>query len=391
MIELKRKEDCLGCTACQQICPKKCITMRQDEEGFSYPEINKDVCINCNLCNNTCPKINNSLKPCDQNVYAVQSKNFNNRKTSSSGGVFPLLANIIIKQNGVVYGCTNKSDVAHPHHIRISSLADLPLLKGSIYVQSDLGNTFSYIKKDLIEGRKVLFSGTPCQCSGLRSFLRKEYDNLYIVDLLCHGVPSPKLYKENLEIFEDKFQSKVASLNLRSKEKSWKRLFTKIEFENGKRYFKFSGYDPYMSLFLNNKSQRPSCFECPFTQHDRIGDITLGDFWGIANHIREMDDDKGTSMVITNNLKGRNLFSSIEDELKYVETTIEIAESGNKVLCEPAKKNKDRDNFYKEYELNGLTSAYKKYSNVPGTLGQIKGNFLKFGIDIYRKIFRKTY
>lgn len=391
MIELNRKEDCLGCTACEQICPKKCITMKQDKEGFYYPEIKKDECINCNLCNKTCPKINNPLKQCSQKIYAVQSKDLNNRKTSSSGGVFPLLANFIIEQNGVVYGCTNKIDVVHPQHIRLTDAKDLFLLKGSVYVQSDLKNTFSLVKKDLSDGRKVLFSGTPCQCSGLRNFLRKEYDNLYVVDLLCHGVPSPKLYKENLEILEHEFQSKAKSLNLRSKEKSWKRLFAKVEFENGKKYFKFSGYDPYMSLFLNNKSQRPSCFECPFTKHDRIGDITLGDFWGIANHIREMDDDKGTSMVITNSLKGRKLFSMIEDNLKYVETTIEVAESGNKVLCEPARKNKDRDSFYKEYEINGLPSAYEKYANVPGRLGQMKGNFLKFGIDIYRKIFRKTY
>ncbi len=389
MISIEEKEKCCGCRACEQVCPKHCITMKPDEEGFLYPVADAALCVNCHLCEQVCP-VNHRKENQVNAVYAAKNKDEKVRRQSSSGGTFRLLCNQVLAQKGIVYGCAFDEDMT-ARHIAVESEKEMPRLQSSKYVQSDVGNTYTQVREQLASGRKVLFSGTPCQVAGLKNFLKKEYDNLLLVDVLCHGVPSPEVFAEYKKVMEKKYGGKMIRLNLRDKKKSWKRLFVNAEFDNGVNYFVFCGYDSYLSMFLNNLSQRPSCFACPFTTVNRQGDITLGDFWGIKKHIWDMDDDKGTSMIITNTDKGAEAWSQICDQMTYAETDIETAIDGNKVLCTPSKKNPNRDAFYRMYQNSGYEKAAQQYARVPSKPKQIYYSLMRKGLDLYRFIFHKSY
>ncbi len=389
MIDLKNKVDCCGCGACAQSCPKKCIEMKPNAEGFLYPEIDKARCVDCHLCEKVCPMISrkeNSVL----SVYAAQNKNDEVRSQSSSGGVFRLICENILNQGGVVFGCAFDENIV-AKHIAVEKIEDIQKLQSSKYVQSDIGDVYICAEEFLKQGRLVLFSGTPCQIAGLKNYLGKEYENLFTVDLLCHGVPSPGVFEDYIRGLESKYCKKITVFNFRDKRKSWKRLFVRAEFKNGKEYFKFCGYDSYLSMFLNNISQRPSCFKCPFATTNRQGDITLGDFWGIGRHIPEMDGNKGTSMVITNTQKGAEMWKQIRDNTRCVETNIDVAISGNRVLLEPPKKSPNRDRFYEMYINEGYEKAAEKYAQVPSIFGQMYYNMMRIALDIYRFIFKKTY
>lgn len=388
-IKIDRKEHCYGCTACSKICPKQCINMEADGEGFLYPKINLDICINCGMCSKVCPFYNqqtNTIK----HVYAAINNNSDVRYNSSSGGTFYQICKEVINNKGIVFGVGwNNQMVAT--HMNAETMEEIKKFQGSKYVQSNPANSFYEVKNELKKGRQVLFSGTPCQVAGLKNYLGKDYDNLLLIDVLCHGTPSPKLLKEYICMMEEKYSSKIIDINLRDKKKSWHRLHTNIKFSNGKNHFIFCGYDTYMSMFLTNMSQRPSCFECKFTTDERQGDITLGDFWGIGKHNYNMDDDKGTSMIIINTDKGNKMWESIKDEFRYIESDFITAESGNKVLVESPKKNFNRDAFYKSFEEEGYKVATAKYVNIPSKTKQMYYDTMRFCLDIYRKIRRQKY
>lgn len=388
-IKITRKEQCFGCTACSQICPRECISMEEDVEGFLYPKINKKKCINCGLCKTVCPyyaRKDNEI----QAVYAAINNNQKIRKLSSSGGTFYQICKIIIDNGGVVFGVAWDDNMIATH-IKIETMDDVKKIQGSKYVQSNPRDSFTETKIELEKGRLVLFSGTPCQISGLKNYLKKDYDNLFLIDVLCHGTPSPKLLSGYIDSMEKKYKSKIIDINLRDKKKSWHRLYTNIGFSNGYKYFNFCGYDSYMSLFLTNMSQRPSCFECKFTTNKRQGDITLGDFWGIGKYNYDMDDDKGTSMVIINTVKGKTIWNQVKENFLYIESDFITAESGNKVLVEPPKKNANRDKFYKNFIDEGYEVAISKWIHIPSKKKQIYYNFMRFGLDVYRKIRQQKY
>ena len=389
MIRIHRKEHCFGCGACAAACPKQCISMESDEEGFLYPYVNKEQCINCGKCVKTCPYYHRKENKIEA-VYAAINHNSEIRRRSSSGGTFYQICKLIIEEGGVVYGCAWDSDMT-ARHIRISKVDDIKKLQGSKYVRSDLGNTYEEALADLKVGLKVVYSGTPCQIAGLKNFLIKDYPQLLTVDVLCHGTPSPSVFKQYTAGIEKRFNSRIIDMNLRDKKKSWHRLHTAIQFENGKEFYTFCGYDSYMSAFLTNMSQRPSCFECKFTTENRQGDITLGDFWGIGVHISKMDDNKGTSMVIINSEKGADVWQEIRHDFIVEDATFAIAESANKVLSEPPAKNPNRDNFYKTFVESGFEAAASKWIRIPGKAKQIYYDFMRLGLDIYRFIFNKKY
>lgn len=388
-ITIRRKEQCFGCGACSKVCPKQCIAMIADEEGFLYPQIDMEQCINCGKCSHVCPYYNRNADEI-QEVYAAINHDEIVRKNSSSGGTFHQICKATIQDGGVVFGCA-WNDFMEAVHIKVEKIEDIRRLQGSKYVQSNLGDSYLEVKQELVKGRKVVFSGTPCQVAGLKNYLGKDYQNLLLIDVLCHGVPSPKVLREYQKGIEAKFDSKIVFMNVRDKKKSWHRLHTEIQFENGKQFYTFCGYDTYMSMFLTNISQRPSCFECKFTSKGRQGDITLGDFWGIGIHISEMDDDKGTSMVAVNTEKGKKMWEDICENFIVAESNFATAESGNKVLSEPPKKNPKREGFYETFIKEGYEAATEKWIDIPSKPKQIYYDFMRMGLDFLRFILHKKY
>lgn len=387
---VNRPEKCSGCSACRQICPKQCITLKEDLEGFMYPNVDTNVCINCGLCKKVCPVLNNDQGNEPTKVLALKNKNENIRATSSSGGTFFELARKFLEEGGIVYGCALDENMV-ARHIKVTSESDLHRLKSSKYVQSDMGDTMREIRTLLSEEKKVMFSGTPCQTAGLVNYIGKKCENLFLVDILCHGVPSPKLFREYLELLEKQYAGKAISVNFRSKQRGWKRLYMEVCFNNGKRHYVYSGYDRYESLFLNNMSLRPSCYECKFTTTKRYGDITLGDFWGIGKRYPEWDDDKGISVVMLNTKKGQEYYQKISSLFVSREEKLELAKAGQRTLYAPTAKNPNRDAFYEILAKDGCQKALENYTRVPGVLEQAYYATMRWGLDIIRKILRKGY
>ena len=390
MIDIKIKKDCSGCSACANICPKNCITMERDEMGFSYPTVDAEVCINCGRCETVCPILTPAKENSPLSVIGAKNLNESVRSTSSSGGTFFELAASVISRGGVVYGCALDSELV-ARHIAVDTVEGLSSLKGSKYVQSDVGTTYREVKAQLLDDREVLYSGTPCQIAGLKNYLGKEYDKLLLVDVLCHGVPSPGVFEDYLKYLGDKFKSKPVSVNFRNKEKSWKRLYFEVIFENGKRYFTFCGHDRYMSMFLNNISLRPSCYDCRFTTVNRQGDITLGDFWGIGRKYPERDDDKGISLIIVNTEKGQKAYGEIADKLDAFESDIDTAKAGQLILSASVKKHARYDEFFELYEKHGIKKAAETTVYIPGRLKRRYEMSKRWALDIARKILRKGY
>lgn len=390
-IQITRPEKCSGCTACSQVCPKNCITMKADEEGFFYPVVDENICIKCGRCKAVCPVLHHDEGKSPQKVLAEKNRNEKIRSTSSSGGVFYELGRWIIQNHGVVYGCALDENMV-ACHICADTVEKLEKLKSSKYVQSDLKNSFQEVKQRLTAGQQVLFSGTPCQIAGLHNYLGRNYENLFLIDVLCHGVPSPKLFAEYLEYLSEQYGAeKPVSVNFRNKQRGWKRLYMEVKFNNGKRHYIYSGYDRYESLFLNNLSLRPSCYECKFTKTERYGDITLGDFWGIGRKYPQWDDDKGISVVMLNTKKGAVLYNQIATMFEGKEENMDMAKAGQRTLYAPTQKNPNRDAFYKLCAEKGCKEALEQYTSVPPIPKRAYYAVMRFALDVVRKILRKGY
>lgn len=312
MIEIKKASNCCGCGVCSQVCPKQCIKMEYDREGFAYPVVNKDTCINCNQCKKSCPILNSAKeKTIIQEVYAAYYMDEEVRLSSSSGGIFTAIAEAVIDDGGIVFGASFDRDWS-VKHISVESKKDISLLRGSKYTQSRIETCYQEAKMALEGKRPVLWSGTGCQIAGLKCFLGKDYPNLLTVDILCHGVPSTKLWKQYLSEKENQFNSSVKKVFFRNKDYGWKNFSLKMEFSNGEEYNTSFKNDVYMQLFLNNICLRPSCHDCKFKTVNSYADITLGDCWGIDKWLPEMDDDRGVSVVIIHTNKGNAAFQQIQ-------------------------------------------------------------------------------
>ena len=316
MVEIVKKSKCVGCSACKLICPKKAIKMEPNQEtGFIYPAINESLCINCGLCKKVCPVLKTYNNEIEKKVMAAYSVDENIRKNSSSGGIFSLLAEKVISQEGIVFGVGMSKDCVKAEHISVESICDLGKLRGSKYLQSDLGDTFLNIKKALIDKKKVLFSGTPCQIAGLKAFLGKDYENLITVDFICHGVPSPLVWHKYVKYREMKANSETREIFFRYKKNGWKKFFVKFVFESGEKYEQIVSKDLYMRGFLTDLYLRRSCFDCKFKNDNYKSDITLADFWGIDKVVPEWNDDKGVSVVVSNTKKGLSTLKSIKGNI----------------------------------------------------------------------------
>ena len=373
------KKQCSGCGVCVKVCSVNAISLKSDKSGFSYPVIDLNKCIKCGLCKKKCSfnkkeSIDNELE--NPIIFAAKNKDEDMRMKSSSGGIFSLLANYVFKNNGSVYGATF-NDKFEVEHIRIISKKHLNKLRGSKYVESKLGDIFSKVEKDLDEKQLVLFSGTPCQIAGLKSFLgKKSQDNLIVIDLVCHGIPSPKLLKKIFSELEIKNKSKIKKFYFRHKCKNWKSTKTLVQFTNNKILVNDKFLNSYMELFLRNISLRESCFNCVFANYNRVGDITLGDFWGIEKSHPEFDDNRGVSLVLLNTKKGQKLFDEIKEDLVCIRSNKN--EAVQRSLWKPVKCNVNQNKFWDDLDRHGYEYVAKKYSSY-GLLKQIK-------IRIFEKI-----
>ena len=348
MIEIKNKKDCTGCSACYSICPQNAIKMKEDEEGFKYPVVDEKKCIKCGLCMKICPMQKNEEKNNDFKAYACKNINERERLNSSSGGIFGLIAREILNQNGIVIGATfDKENIVN--HISINQIEQLPLLYGSKYVQSNMNDIYKKTKQFLAAGKKVLFTGTPCQIEGLYSFLQHDYENLYTQDLICHGVPSPKVWKMYLEYISKKCGNKIKKIEFRNKDNGWKDFNLKITFEDNSIFEESHNTNIFMKLFLGNVILRDSCYSCKFKKIHRKSDITLADFWGIENVLPRFDDDKGVSAVLINSNKGQEIFNKIKQDLICKEVNINDIIKYNENAIESVNRNRHSKTFFSKF------------------------------------------
>ena len=361
MIEIKKKEACNGCHACSNICPLQCIEMQEDSEGFKYPKVNYDKCIKCNMCVEVCSLIEpQKIEEKKLKAYACFNKNEKVRMESSSGGIFTLLAKEILKANGIVFGAawTEKFSLKH---IYITKEENLSKFRGSKYLQSEIGETFNEVLELLKEGKKVLFSGTPCQIGGLKSFLKNKnanIENLLSIDFICHGVPSPKVWKKYKEDLFSK--EKLEEASFRDKTESWKSYDINFKSKNIKLKQKASK-NKYMRVFLADICLRPSCSDCKFKGENRESDITMADFWGIQNIKPEMDDDKGTSLIFTNTDLGNKYYSKILDNIISCEVNKEDAVKYNPSYFKSIKEHSKRKLYMKNIDEMTFDELHKKY------------------------------
>lgn len=356
MIQIINNNDCCGCGACSQVCPKQCVSLKEDNEGFLYPDVDKSVCINCRLCEKVCPVL--TVKPIIHypiKVYAAQNKDLNIRKYTSSGGVFPLLSKKILEEGGVVFGALfdKKFNV---YHDEADTFEDILKFSGPKYVQSNINNSYVQVQNYLKKGRKVLFSGTPCQVAGLNAFLRKKYENLYTISVVCHGVASSKVFQYYLSSIQ--LPSLIKQFAFRDKSEGWKNYNVKFELENGETIKEKVTENIYMKGYVNNLFLRPICYSCPFKLKSDIGDITLGDCWGIEGFLPEMDDNRGTSLVLINTTNGEMLFSKMDVLKKQV--SYEDVITNNPCIYKPVKlKSRRRTLFFENYEYMGMSLVNK--------------------------------
>lgn len=381
--------ECAGCRTCEKICPKQAIEMIENQEGFLIPRIDKNKCVNCGICVQRCPQlsknINNSI---NQKAYAAKIKDKETLMESSSGGIFSAISKHCIENNGKVYGAAFDNDFK-VIHVGVNSQDELSRLRGSKYVQSDTLNTFNEVKQDLINNIKVVYSGTPCQIAGLKSFLGKDYENLLTVDLVCHGVPSPKIFKKYKEFLEKKFKSKITFFSFRDKEKRGWGENLKIYFKNGKKMKLFGFLDPYYKTFLEANLNRECCYNCKYANSSRVGDITLADFWGIYDEYPNFYDKNGVSAVIVNTEKGTKIWNSIKENLTFIEVEISKIQKHNHNLVEPTKEKSSRKDIYRDIDEKDFEQIYKNNFKFKKTLkARIRNKFTDGDIEKIKSMLK---
>lgn len=385
MIRIQKKEDCCGCHACAQICPGKCIEMRPDEEGFLYPRIDAAACVQCGLCEQVCPILHPQPEPQGKQpaAYATINRDETVRRESSSGGVFTALAEQVLAQGGVVFGAAMTADQHGVHHIAVESLEGLAALRGSKYLQSTIGDTYARAKQALHAGRKVLFTGTPCQIEGLRRFLRgREEPNLLCVDLICHGVPSPRVWETYVSEQETCAGAPARRTFFRHKKYGWKTFALFLEFSNNKAYEHVLGEDVFLQAFLRNACLRPSCHACAFKKLNRASDITVADYWGVEAQHPEMDDDKGTSLVLVHSAKGQACLDAVRPALHCKPVELAAALRGNPSMTASAVPHRTRGQFFAHLGTMPFAQLVRRYAKPQRSLRGFALRLLRaFGLE----------
>lgn len=355
-------DKCSGCFACVTKCPNSCIAMKTNNEGFWYPEIDEEKCVSCGLCEKICPVMGEKIieQPSNES-FAVINKNDKTRMESSSGGVFTLLAERVLDDNGVVFGAAFSDDFKSVQHICVKDKNKLWRLRGSKYLQSSIGDAYIQAENYLKQEKNVLFSGTPCQVAGLYAYLGTDYENLITQDIICHGVPSPLVWRNYVEYREHIAGSATKGIFFRHKKNGWKTYSLQFDFENDSEYIQPLAKDLYMRGFLANLYLRPSCYQCGFKSENRISDITLADFWGVENICPEMFDDRGTSLVLINTNKGKVLFNTIKSQTQNCDVEKSEALKYNSAATKSSLLPQKRKLFMDDIQTKPFSKIIKKY------------------------------
>lgn len=363
MIFITDKHNCCGCTACASICNKHAISMLTDAEGFAYPQVDTRLCTNCGLCELACPVMyrdNEQHQSTTPTIYAMHHSNEEVWKESSSGGAFTALTDYVFNQGGVVFGAAYDDDFKVVH-VMATTPTEALRFRTSKYSQSDMSTIYNKVSEKLRHGSLVLFSGTPCQVEGLQRYLRKPFENLITCDIICTSVPSPKLFGEYIKFIENKEGSKVASINMKDKTIGWHKHQSgiRVNFANGKSWFRTPETFLWSQIFISGLASRPSCFQCRFTNYDRPGDITIGDYWGIEKAHPDHDDDRGVSLLMVNTPKGESIMEKIKPNIIYLESTKELCEQPR--LKNPVKEPSNRKEFWKDSEIMDFQVLCSRY------------------------------
>lgn len=370
-IELyENKINCCGCGACRNVCPQNAIEMQEDVDGFVYPHIDHKKCVACGLCKKVCSfqKEEPDRRPLEG--YAAINKDTNRLQESASGGVFAALAEEMLRKQGNVYGAAfeQQDNTIVTKHIRISTLEELERLQGSKYMQSDIGDTYKQVREDLKNGKKVLFSGTPCQVAGLRGFLMNlDCTNLYTVDIVCHGVTNQKMFRDYLEREANKYRGKIVDFTFRDKNIGWG-YYGKYKLQRGKKIHEicFPSYtSSYYNLFLHSDVNRENCYKCKYTQEYRTSDLTIGDYWGIEKQhpewVKDQSMDKGVSCILANTEKGIQFINDTREKFYMCQSGFKQVSEYNEQLNHPCSRPKERELLLEQYRKNGYKSVEKYF------------------------------
>ena len=356
-----KKDLCYGCRACSNICPTDAITFKNDEYGFSYPQVDLNLCINCGKCSFVCNKLNEISCRLPKKAFATSNRNKEVLKRSASGGVFSALADHVLENGGAICGCIYDYKLK-PIHICAENNEKVIMMRKSKYAQSDIGFVYREIKNKLKNGQIVLFTGTPCQVSALYSTLGCDYDNLITMDLVCHGVPSEMMFQSFLKYLENKYNTKIKSFDFRSKKYGWQRYTMEFTDDNGrtKNIGKFNEF--YHNAFISGNIMRPNCFTCKFASPERVADITVGDLWGYESlNLKKCDSKNGISLLTLNTQKAIDLFPTLEKSLVTEEINYKIAVARNTCLHSPTKRGEKWDYYMQSFKDGNIDCVAKQY------------------------------
>lgn len=387
MIKIDKKELCNGCSTCANVCPKQCIQMKPDKEGFLYPTVDINLCNNCHLCEIHCPMYIMHSPQTPIKIYGCRNNVNSELHSSSSGGMFYIFSKKTLEDNGLVIGA-RFNEKWNVEHTAIYNLSELKALIGSKYVQSDIGFIYKQIKKFLKNEQKVLFVGTPCQVAGLHSFLSKEYENLITIDFVCHGVPSPLVWQQYLkEIIPN--NSNIKSINFRDKHTGWPQYCFSYSYINNNQEYKYyipSHKNPFMRGFLHNLYIRPSCYKCKFKCFTSKSDITMSDFWGVWKNYPKWNDQKGASCIAINSEKGLHFFNSIDNK-NYSKINLTFKQAYidyNYSALQSAPYTHKRDEFFSNFQYEPFIDLSLKLSKDP--ISQQIKIVISNILNIFRKI-----
>lgn len=362
------KEDCCGCGACLNTCPKQAISMKEDECGFLYPMIDESLCVRCGKCKTVCAFQKKEKSNSPVACYAAISNNTDQASRSASAGIFAAIAEGVIKNDGIIYGAAFSEDWG-VHHISVDNLCELTALQGSKYAQSETGRAFFEAKEELKTGRQVLFSGTPCQIDGFKEYLGKEYENLITVDIVCHGVPSMRMLQTYLKTLENKYGGKITAFTFRDKSIGWGKNGSTII--NGKKIRIWESASSYLFYFGQGSLCRASCYHCPYTCSSRPADMTIGDYWGIEKQHPELlakrgwDETKGISLILVNTQKGKRFLENSRFLIEVVPSSFRKISAGNEQLNHPSI-DKTNGEILREFKNGGWESVENRFRHNRG-------------------------